>query len=92
VQANFRTNGWSDIVTVNSDAGPFQRFIGTTSTLEWRVYKVETYNGVVNVYVDGVLKYTLSYSGRVGELDTFSAAGLAGVAIDPASLKVSKFK
>jgi hypothetical protein len=92
VQANFRTNGWSDIVTVNSDAGPFQRFIGTTSTLDWRVYKVETYNGVVNVYVDGVLKYTHSYSGRVGALDTFSAAGLAGVAIDPASLKVSKFK
>ena len=88
LQANFRTNGWSDIVTALTENGNQAIYVGATDTKQWHLYKVSTLNGVISVYVDDVLKYTMPYVGSLGVSDAFTAIGLSGIMIDPASLKI----
>ena len=88
LQANFRTNGWSDIVTAVTENGNQAIYVGTTDTRQWHLYKVSTTNGVISVYVDNLLKYTMPYVGSLGVSDAFTANGLSGIMIDPASLKI----
>ncbi|MDZ7855287.1 hypothetical protein [Sphaerotilus sp.] len=88
LQANFRTNGWSDIITAITENGNQAIYIGTTDTRQWHLYKVTTLNGVIGVYVDNVLRYTMPYAGSMGMSSAFTANGLSGIMIDPASLKI----
>lgn len=86
------TNGYfPDFFLVNSDAKDSGRISQPSAfdTRSWHHYVLETQGQTVRIYVDGVLKHSQAYTGRVGPLDTFSIGGKNNLQMEVASLKLT---
>ncbi|MCY4745947.1 hypothetical protein NYO99_13260 [Pelomonas sp. UHG3] len=86
------TNGYfPDFFLVNSDVKDSGRISQPSAfdTRSWHHYVLETQGQTVRIYVDGVLKHSQAYIGRVGPLDTFSIGGKNNLQLEVASLKLT---
>jgi subtilisin family serine protease len=62
---------------------------GVLSTTAWHTYVLEVTGGVAKLYYDGVLKYSQTYAGKLGQFSTLMLAGKGNIEFDPASIKIT---
>jgi hypothetical protein len=85
-------NGYSnDFFIVNSSTANsgylYQN--GVVDNSIWHLYTLKVEANTISLYYDGALKYSQSFTGAIGALDTFTIGGLLNLEIDTSSLVFS---